>query len=670
MSASHTSRRFQSTRLWSPLLAAYRSAPLSRARNPIRFVSFEPTVIQRCWGHYVDRNNKEMLAFSAEDIAALQRDCASWTATCAADIEIIAAATTQMTRFPSSNKRFALDNLIRNLGTQWQGRDPLTLRQALLCLGVLREHNTHDAAADMLISLVNKELVECLYSEGTRCAMDLEDIAFVLEQIVHHSRNTDSLRQLLMIITKQLSLNVRSTASAACITRLLLALRHKYSGLVVDGRGNFKLPDITTPLIDTLPPIVRQATGSYQLVDLLEIIAQFEELNSQTDGEKELVCVIGNILDENFKNASSSGIDLLSGQLITRALFGLQNMSSDLQSVRQLVGVLAKIMNVTSGDYHTNTLLLSLKGMMCMSSDVPEVRSMVAAITAKLREHKSPDGRNPSHKYVLLAISGLQSMNSDSTEVRALLQEISPAVLTSLSKCAFPNCFFYLRNMREDHAPEIFDFLMRCFSRFENNSDSYIKAHRRRLSLEQYRMCIARFLRMGKSDILSSLNTKHGQQFDKLLKGLDAVLPILERASSSFMSVAEERFYNSLKVALHGMQNLQVQSNVILLGFECDVLLTAIDTQSEIVHMIVNIEIDFSQRHEQPLGLQNDNLRDKYLLRDHGIIVLRLNRSMLRRLKANRATIKTVLGEAVEMSLLDENKMNLLKMHLVERLSS
>lgn len=604
------------------------------------------TSIQNTWERYTDGYENSRL-WPASDLISLQKDAETWVAVSASDIEIIAKACIVLTKLTGPLRMNALSCLIKNLESGWCGRQPLSKEQVQLCLIALGGYMDHDENADRLLGLVNKELVPCL--EGT-VILSIEEIATALEQITRFNRSTESLRHFLMIMAKQLSFSRPDPATPNEVYRLLIALRSKYEGLLVDGRKKFRTAETTNLILPHLPLLIDNATDVFPISNLVEILAQLKGLGNHTDAE---IRIMESIERQMSKSYEIFGPGSCSGKAVSAAIYGLRLQTADNLSVRRVVSLLAKIMADTHEGYSFNMLLLSMNGLRCMSSDKSEVRALINEISNRIAAHTTGPPPRVSWEYVRLAIGGLQNMRSDNEEVKRLITAITPVVLSSLNRGSFAQCLFYMRNIRQKDAHFIFELLLHYFSELEQAPKSFIKEHWDE-TVASYMMQVSRYLRMGEAEITKALNTNRQQEFQKMLKKLESTLPMVEKHDKGFMSMTEYDFFNLLKNEFYKKKDIQVQGNVFLFGFEADLLMTMIDESSGHVHMIINIELDVGDAHTQAFKRMHDHCRDRYLSKEHGIFVLRLSREMTMRARAKSATVASLLLEAAEQAYDEE----------------
>lgn len=581
-------------------------------------------------------------AIPISEIRNLKNEMTDVVATSSKDVEGIADITTLMLKLPQNEKRAALDPLLRNLSSRWSGRDTMTLSQSLRCLSVLRDYRVHDTKADLLIGLINKELIIYL---GVEDVWSLDDIASALQSVAHMNRNTVNMKQLLSLVTKHLTRNEFATAPGPVVFEILSALRHKYGGLLIDGREGCTICDTTDILLATLPRIIDGCDDYLSVNELLTVLAHFSNLDTNQQLQTRLLESVERQLlasyNDNFFQRYYN--EHCSGRVITMAIRGFKNMNCKHEVVPRLLRILKPILVDTKVGFTMNLLLSSINGMRCMNSTVPEVRHLVSAITRKIVVARKFD-TNVVPECARLAVAGLQNMSSDTREVRHLLDAISPYVVRHLDRSAFAECLYYLRNMRLKHAQSVYDVLLSYCVNFTESPQDFVQANWKDSSVDTFSEDVARYIRMGKHDLLKSLKGKHKEELEKFMIHLYQTVPMV-KAFEEFRSVHEKQFYNTLKRELYMKKNIQIRGSSSLLAFEADVVLTAIDEATGQVHLIINVELDISDQHTNHLRVENCKMRDNYLFQEHGIVVLRLTRDQVRQAKT-RGTVLSIIDAA------------------------
>jgi hypothetical protein len=132
---------------------------------------------------------------------------------------------------------------------------------------------------------------------------------------------------------------------------------------------------------------------------------------------------------------------------------GLRNMSSDVPEVHSLLSSLSVVVSSCSDPLNAQNVGNTLYGLHHMSSDVPEVRSLLSSLSVAVSSCSEPlNAQNVGN-----ALYGLQCMSSDVSEVRSLLSLLS-AVVSSCSEPldaqAVGNALYGLQCMSSD-VPEV-----------------------------------------------------------------------------------------------------------------------------------------------------------------------------------------------------------------------
>ena len=116
-------------------------------------------------------------------------------------------------------------------------------------------------------------------------------------------------------------------------------------------------------------------------------------------------------------NILATKIDYYRGDLIGQdigiGIYGLQGMSADSIEIKALIKVLANKINNSVTEFDAQALSNSLYGLQSMSSDYSEVLLLVSALATKVSESKS----DLIAQAIGSALYGLQKLSSDALEV-------------------------------------------------------------------------------------------------------------------------------------------------------------------------------------------------------------------------------------------------------------
>lgn len=111
-------------------------------------------------------------------------------------------------------------------------------------------------------------------------------------------------------------------------------------------------------------------------------------------------------------------------QAIGNSLYGMKGMTSDVTEVRTLLAQMGKEIIGIQEDLNPQEIGNALYGMQGMRSDNPEVVALLAAISPKIESCKN----NFFSQEIGNALYGLKKMSSDSPEVREILRVLLPIV--------------------------------------------------------------------------------------------------------------------------------------------------------------------------------------------------------------------------------------------------
>jgi hypothetical protein len=268
----------------------------------------------------------------------------------------------------------------------------------------------------------------------------------------------------------------------------------------------------------------------------------------------------------------------------------------------------------------------ALYGLQNMSSDVDEVRSVLRELAPKVKECKEP----LDAQAVGNALYGLQNMSSDEDEVRSVLRELAPKVKEckdTLSAQEVGNAMFGLRNIYIDLTwiPLLRNLLESLFNLNASNTLNELVSVYQSIAIVLNPSC--KFATSIEESPLYNDLVKQKIRLHDVLgrhpeKSSNENKP-KNKSEAKYMSMISEKFSQS--------PDVQVSSNVLLHGFEADIVIrkTSIVDGKEVV-AVLNIELD-GPSHKHDLSKKHFcELRDDYLRREHDI---RIERVELRTMK-------------------------------------
>ena len=300
----------------------------------------------------------------------------------------------------------------------------------------------------------------------------------------------------------------------------------------------------------------------------------------------------------------------VTAQSVGNALIGLQFCSSDVPEVRTMLAALVpKVASCTELD--AQAVGNALYGLQNCSSDVPEVRTLLAALVPKVESCTE----RLSAQNVGNALYGLQICSSDVPEVNRLLVALTPLIAScadSLTAQHLGMAFSGLQGVD----PLTFLSLFRPFILALVKS-SFVSAH------FDHRGCCV--LVKGLVELTHAWQalppspnlTRLSAQIDQHLKALAAKLDDLPSGPSG--SKSEHRFASFIQRELAGRTDIVVKRNIFLLGIEADVVLQLANSHGGPRRM--NLEYD-GPHHTQKDYKRWDPVRDAYLVRG-GVKVFR-----------------------------------------------
>jgi len=165
----------------------------------------------------------------------------------------------------------------------------------------------------------------------------------------------------------------------------------------------------------------------------------------------------------------SQSKELLRAQEIGNALYGLQKMSSNENEVLGLISALTVKISQSKDILKAQEIGNALYGLQGMSSSKKEVLNLIAALSTKISQSQELlDTQNIGN-----ALYGLQSMNSDQKEVLDLLSTLAVKISKSnelLDAQSIGNALYGLQGMSDDKK-EVLDLLSVLYPKIlESNS--------------------------------------------------------------------------------------------------------------------------------------------------------------------------------------------------------
>ena len=119
--------------------------------------------------------------------------------------------------------------------------------------------------------------------------------------------------------------------------------------------------------------------------------------------------------------------DLISGQGIGNALYGLQRMSADYAEVRNILSVLVPKIEASKEVLTGQGTGNALYGLQLMSTDYAEVRNILSVLVPKIEASK----KLLTEQEIGNALYGFQCMSADYAEVRNILSVLVPKIEAS-----------------------------------------------------------------------------------------------------------------------------------------------------------------------------------------------------------------------------------------------
>lgn len=252
------------------------------------------------------------------------------------------------------------------------------------------------------------------------------------------------------------SLSPASQATQQLLSALARAFTHRGTDMTVSPSDIVSAKD-SKPDRTRLQMTAREiAVAIYGLKNLVDNVVS--------------VCNILEVLIGQLRGlvAFTSGGETFTGREISMITFGLGSMSLQSAALKQLLLILAEIISIEprcdkssmQDIYYLKGLCLAnaINGLKNMSSDVPEVRMLISALSKRIKP--SVDGHVSGHtiRDIEVTYLGLRNMRSDAPEVTVLMDLLNETFLNSnmlagsLDAKCLGNVMYGLRYMHDDEA--------------------------------------------------------------------------------------------------------------------------------------------------------------------------------------------------------------------------
>lgn len=182
--------------------------------------------------------------------------------------------------------------------------------------------------------------------------------------------------------------------------------------------------------------------------DISTILYGLRNCEYQTEASKRIMNSLGLMMKANYLEVDA--------QAVGNSLYGLQGMSSDDPEVRSLVAALTTYLSQCRGAPRAQEIGNAVYGLQGMTGDHEEVRCLLRVLAVYV--DSSTD--TLSSQAIGNALYGLQGMSCDYMEVRSLVQILATKIRCSrcdlkadLKGQHIGNALFGLQNMRSDHSP-------------------------------------------------------------------------------------------------------------------------------------------------------------------------------------------------------------------------
>ena len=256
-------------------------------------------------------------------------------------------------------------------------------------------------------------------------------------------------------------------------------------------------------------------------------------------------------------------------------------------------------------------------------------------------------------------------MDSNHIEVLNLLDAVSHSIINDFPRVYFAECLFDLQNIKEEDAPLLYRTLLKYFREYFVDKEIYTNK-RWNVSTTEQELIFLRYLNMAKENLLKSLSPSSRSDFETCLKRLCMSRQLDLQRSDTFKSSTEERMYKILSRCIMDKPNVELAHNVNIDGFETDLVLTIFDEESRAVRLTIIIEIDSHEGHSGFLKRRNEHLRDKYLIREYGVTVLRIEKEFASQLGFNDDIISLLVLKAKRSEFgVTEEQLDLMKKYLL-----
>jgi hypothetical protein len=305
---------------------------------------------------------------------------------------------------------------------------------------------------------------------------------------------------------------------------------------------------------------------------------------------------------------------------------------------------MAAKMQASDESFLPRTVGNALYGLQNMSSAVPEVRQLLAAIIDKA---KGSNGTMTS-QGIGNALYGLQSMDTRSPEVcelllllRGMMRRASQTDCVSLNPQEVGNALFGLRNMSylTPGVPEL-------LSALHKEAENCVRLFQRMpiIDRERWTRVLVHSIVLTIPQ-LPDIEPAAASRFEAVLPALADLLGDAESTGLGVCSsTSERRVFNTLQTHFKDRVDVSIATNQYLHHFEADIVVTFL-LKEEGSRCEVNVEVDGAPSHSLLTATRFQSLRDSYLTSE-GVLVLRLRGAPL--LELSQATVDSVLRQQLQ----------------------
>jgi spore coat protein CotF len=206
------------------------------------------------------------------------------------------------------------------------------------------------------------------------------------------------------------------------------------------------------PVVNLIAYTVREVCNHNKIIlplrTLCELLMSLKHLHS--NDRKEVGQLLTLLAEQLAVSADTANLE---GFHLCGALYGLRRMSSDSPEVCSVLAAISPHIEKCSKPFDAQAVANALYGLQGMNSDVLEVQTILSALTPQVIKCTDLFGS----QAVGNALYGLRQMNSHSPQVRAMLSALTPHVASCfgpLDGQAVGISLYGLQRMSSDH-PEV-----------------------------------------------------------------------------------------------------------------------------------------------------------------------------------------------------------------------